>query len=230
MKLIKLLFSLFLILIVLGVLLLGYIGVIPGLSSLFGFDKPRNLGIKYTKQDLDNAQSKLKQTLIDVNPNSNEQFDSLTGIPIETTLTSEKYSAHVEMLHPLSDVQIKLEGSNFEMSGRIDKSRIPQYVKTWGLTDANDVEILNVADKYLPGNPVFYVAGSGSVTNDDMIINLTKAELGRLPVPTDQAEQIVELISETLFKEIGGFSAESTTIENGQLHFKGTSTPQVPKY
>lgn len=227
--LLKLFGLFFIVFLLLGFFILGYTGLIPGLSKFFGSDQPRNLGIKYTPQDLDSAQNKLKQTVTEA-ASSTENFNTLTGIPVETVLTSEEYSAHVELLHPLSAVQIKLSGSNFEMSGRIDKARIPQYVRTWGLTNASDTEILNIADKYLPGNPVFYLSGSGSVKNDDMTINLTKAELGRLPVPTDQAEKVIELISETLFQQLAGFSAESTTIENGQLHFKGTSLPRVPKY
>ena len=230
MKLIKIIFLLIFVLLLLLVLGLGYMGVIPGLSSLLGSDKPRNLGIKYSKLDLDNAQHKLKQATVQVSSDSSEDFNLPNGVPVETTLTSEEYSAHVEILHPLSDVQIKFEGSNFEASGRIDKKRIPQYVRTWGLTNASDAEIINVVDKYLPGNPVFYLAGTGSVTNDDMTVNFTKAELGRIPVPTDQAGQVFELISETLFQQIKAFTAENVTIENGQLHFKGVSLEKIPVY
>jgi len=40
------------------VLVLGYLGFIPGLSSLFGSDKARDLGVDYTEQNYQEARAK----------------------------------------------------------------------------------------------------------------------------------------------------------------------------
>lgn len=41
------------------VLALGYLGFLPGLSSVFGSDRPRDLGVRPMPQDLDTAMTKL---------------------------------------------------------------------------------------------------------------------------------------------------------------------------
>lgn len=52
---------LILILIIVVILLLGYLGFVPGVSAIFGSNKPRDLGITHTQADLDSAQTKLGQ-------------------------------------------------------------------------------------------------------------------------------------------------------------------------
>ncbi|OGK24766.1 hypothetical protein A3A46_03675 [Candidatus Roizmanbacteria bacterium RIFCSPLOWO2_01_FULL_37_13] len=229
-KLLKLVVIFFLILILFSVLVLGYLGFVPGVSALFGSNKPRDLGVRFTPEDLNKAQSKLGQAVVEPKSNPNQQFNSAQGNPVDATLTQEEYSAHVQQIHPVSDLQIKLSGSSFEISGRIDKSRIPQFVRTWGIANASDTEILNVVNKYLPVDPIFYISGTGGASNNKLTVDLTKAELGRMPVPTDQAEQILKLYTETLFNAVSGFSVEDSNIQGGQLRFKGSAVKELPKY
>jgi hypothetical protein len=103
-------------LIVVGLLVLGYFGFVPGLSGLMGSDKPRDLGVTYTAADLTSAQLKLGQELVEPQADPFVQFKRASGHAVETTLTQEEYSAHVAKIHPVSDVQIKLDGNNFEIS------------------------------------------------------------------------------------------------------------------
>lgn len=215
-------------LLIIAVLGVGYLGFVPGLSSLMGTNKPRDLGVRFTEKDLHSAQEKLGQKV--VKSVSSEQLSENDGHSVETTLTQEEYTAHAQQIHPVSDLQIKLDGSSFEISGRIDRSRIPAFVRTWGLANASDTETLNFVDKYLPADPIFYIAGNGSVKNNDLTTNLTRAELGRLPVAREQAREIVELYTETLFLQIPGFSVEESGPKDGQLYFKGTAADQIPKY
>lgn len=220
----------FLILILLIVLLLGYLGFIPGLSAVMGSNRPRDLGVRYTSADLASAQAKLGQRIVAPEADPFKQYSSMPGNPVNTTLTQEEYSAHVERIHPVKDIQIKLDGERFQMSGRVDKARIPQFVRTWGLTDASDKQILDAINEYLPSNPIFYIAGTGGAQNNQLNINLTKAEFGRLPIPTDQAQQLVEAYTETLFKQVPGFSVTDSSIENGRLVFTGSAVKEIPQY
>jgi hypothetical protein len=41
-----------------GVSFFAYLGCVSGLSSVFGTDKPRDLGIKYSQADFDSARAK----------------------------------------------------------------------------------------------------------------------------------------------------------------------------
>jgi len=212
----RLVFTLFFIFILIFLGFLGYSGFIPGVSTFFGSDKPRNLGVKYTQQDLINAQSKLRQKLLDAPIDANQKINLEAGPPIDTILTSEEFSAHIERVHPVSELQIKLVGSNFEASGKIEKTRIEQFLKTWKLTINNA--------------PVFYIAGTGSAENNNIKLTFTKAELGRLPLPTKQLEELAELYMKVLINQITGFKVEKAFIENNQLYYKGTSVTLIPKY
>lgn len=219
---------LIIILLIIGVL--GYFGFIPGVSSLFGSDKPRDLGVRYTKEDLAKVQTKLGQAVVTPASDPYEQMKSAKGHPVDTLLTQEEYSAHVERVHPVSNVQIKLTGDSFQMSGRIDKARIPQFLRTWGLKGVSDKDILDAVNKYLPVDPIFYLSGSGSVKDNKMTFNIKNAELGRLPVPPDQAKVILEGYSEMFFNQIPGFSVSESNVVNGQLHFKGSVVEEIPQY
>lgn len=219
-----------LILVVVGVLALGYVGLMPGVSAIFGANQPRDLGVEPTAADLVSAQEKLGQVITDPQVDPAAQLKTATGNPVDTILTQEEYTAHAEQIHPVSDLQIKLEGSSFEISGRLDKARIPQFARTWGLTDASDREILDVVDKYAPVDPIFYIAGTGGAENNQLEIDLTRAELGRLSVSTEQAREALESYTEALFQQVPGFSVDNSYIENGQLIFQGTVVEEVPRY
>lgn len=227
---IKLFVITLLITVLIAVLGLGYLGFIPGVSALMGTNKPRNLGIRHTEKDLSSAQTKLGQTIVEPQANPYQQYKFAQGHPVDIALTQEEYSAHVERIHPVADMQIKFTGSSFEMSGRVVRSRIPQFIRTWGVADVSDAEVLNVVSKYFPTDPIFYLAGSGSAKSNVLTLNLTKAELGRLPIPTDRAKELIELYTETLFSQVPGFSVEESTIQDGQLHFKGSAVKELPKY
>lgn len=230
-KLLKIILILILLVIVVVVLVIGYLGFVPGLSTVMGTDKPRNLGVTYTAADLASAQGKLEQKIIEPQDDPYVQMKAAQRKPVKTSLSNAEYSAHIEAVHPVKDFQIKMDGSNFEMSGKFDKVRIPQFLKTWGLTqDASEAEILDIVNQYLPGDPVFYVKGSGGTADDKTEITLTKAELGRLPVSAQMAEQFLEAYTDILIERAPAFSVKSAKIENGQLQFDGTTTSEIPKY
>jgi len=59
MKLIgKILLGIILLVVIAAVLVLGFLGFIPGVSALFGANKPRDLGVKYTEADLQEIRTK----------------------------------------------------------------------------------------------------------------------------------------------------------------------------
>lgn len=232
MKFIKIFFGLILLLIAGVVFIAGYLGFVPGLSNLMGTNKPRDLGVSYSSADLVKAQEKLQQKIIEISGSSTIDLTRAENkTPVTTILTNEEYNAHIEAIHPVKDFQIKMSGDTFELSGKIDKARMPQFLRAWGLTsDVSEGEIIQAINQYLPGEPVFYLSGSGSTTNDDAKISISKAELGRLPIPNETAAQVLEAYTELLIAQAPAFSVKSATIENGELRFDGTTTPEIPKY
>jgi hypothetical protein len=58
----------------------GYLGIVPGVSSLFGANKPKNLGVTFTSQDLTNAEAKAGTQIVTLAPNlPPSQSISFTG-------------------------------------------------------------------------------------------------------------------------------------------------------
>ena len=211
--------------------LLAYLGFIPVLSGFLGTDQPRDLGVVHTQQDVVTATQKLGQEFVST-PESSlaTTLKTAQGNPVNTALTQQEVSAHITKLHPVSNVQIKFEGSNFEMSGKIDKQRIPNFVRALGITGVSDAEILSIVDEYIPVNPVFYIAGTGNVSNGQVAVDLSKAELGRLPIPSGQAGMLLQEYVELVDQQVPGFSPTNVTLSNGMLNYTGLATQQVPVY
>jgi len=193
---------------------------------------PRDLGVSSGPEDLARAQEKLGQDFVapEIGLSPYDQLKASGSHPVEVVISEEEFSQHMMAIHPVSDLQIHLEGDTFEVSGRVDRERIPGFVRTLGLTGVSDAEILETVDKYLPKNPVFYFSGTGSASDDAIFVSVAKAELGRLPVPTEYVSEGVAAYLQAVLDSAPGFTAESATISNGQLQFKGTATDAIPKY
>lgn len=220
-----------LVIIILLVLALGYAGFVPGVSDVFGTNKPRDLQVEKTVEDGNRALEKLGQTIVEPADDPYQQLINAGGVAVETQLTQEELAAHLEKLHPVSDLQIVFgEDGQFEMSGRIDRERIPAFAETLGITGEDQVAVLNVVDQYLPINPVFYAKGQGSATSDSVSFSLDKAELGRVPVPVDTASDAFIEYMEFVIDRVPGFSPQTVQIENGELTFKGSAARLVPRY
>jgi hypothetical protein len=230
-KFFKILLWLVLIIILILVLILGYFGFIPGISTLFGSNSPRDLGVTHTEADLTSVQDKLSQSFVISTKNPFEQLKSSDGTEVDTLISQEEYSAHLEQVHPIDDVQVLFEGDRFQMSGRIVRDRIPGFIKTLGIgDDVSTEEILEVIDTYLPSDPVFYISGTGSATNNRVNTDISKAEIGRLPVDETLAGDTLKNYIELILQQAPAFSADSITIEDGELHFIGTATKEIPRY
>jgi hypothetical protein len=195
-------------------------------------DEPRDLGVASGPEDLASAQEKLGQEFVAVQLGENplEMLKASGSHPAEVTLTQEEFTQHMMRVHPVSDLQIRLEGDQFAVSGRVDKERIPAFVRTLGLTGISDAEILETADKYLPANPVFSFSGTGYADDDAIFLTLETAEIGRLPVPTDYASDGLATYLQAVLDYAPGFSAEAASIADGQLQFRGTATDAIPEY
>ena len=165
---------------------LGYLGFIPGVSSIFGSDKPKDLGIKYTQVDLVSARAK-SQIAYEALPagTPDEQSIQRSGSrPINTVFTSAEASALMNdrpfKYWPYKDVQVKFNADgSAEVSGKLVKSKISGYCAAIGLPK----ELVNVAVKFLPPDPVFYVKGKAALIENTISIFEPQAlEIGRLPV------------------------------------------------
>ncbi len=214
--------------VVLVVLILGYLGFVPGLSDLMGAG-PRDLGIHPSAADAQSATSKI---------GNNETTFAGTGGPIgsiklegshhvDTILTEEEITAAQNARNykydPIRDVQVKINADNtVEVSGRISIPKARDYLTAIRIPQADIDKVLNIA-KYLPGEAAFYAKGTVSMTNNVLSTDLSAVKIGNLDVSKDQLPSgTLAAIASTIISKNPGVSVDKFEIVDGKAHFVGT--------
>jgi len=183
----KFLFFLILIIILIPILVLGFMGFVPGLSAMLGTDKPRDLGIKYAEADLKSVRSKSQieyKTLPDSStPSQTRQFmgkkevaAEFTSAEITATMNNQPWK-----FWPYKNVQVKFnaDGSG-EVSGVLVKNKVSSYAAVIGAPQ----QAIDFVMKYLPTNPVFYVKMKATLTDNKVAVFEPQTfEIGRLLMP-----------------------------------------------
>lgn len=232
MKLIKLLLVFLFIIILLAVSVLGYFGFIPGLSAIFGSNKPRNLGVRVTSENYNTYVQKAGTEIKHIQnaPVTGKSFVASGRKESYTSFTPEEISGRVSFSSwkymPVDNVQVKInpDGTS-ETSGVLRVDRLSGFFATMGFGNVSQAE-MHEALKYagIAGNPPFYAKVRASVVNNKAQVTLISAELGRFPIPIDDINKsgaLVSLTNEVLSK-VAGFYAKSVTFENGKMNFEGT--------
>lgn len=218
--------------VVVVVLILGYLGFVPGVSALFGSNKPRDLGAPHTEADRVSANSKLQQTVVELGADVDWQSVLAGGTKtVDALLTQLEIAAHLEAMHPVKNLQVKI-GTNgtTEVAGQFDTGRIPAFLRLLGLSSSDQLAALSWIDRYLPGDPAFYGRGQASIVNNTPTLTLERVELGRLPISIAWAENGIEDYARVLLENIPNLSIETMAVENGQVRFTGTTPSQVPAH
>jgi hypothetical protein len=205
---------------VIAVLLLGcvgaaFAGVIPGVSSLMGTAKPRDLGVRYSAKDYDTGLTKLGVALDNkpALPTAGTRMVYEGSRPVDVALTTEEVSALLSMKHtpayPVSDVQVKLgDNDRAEASGLVTYQGVkyPVYVD---LTAS--------------------VTGPRSVGASLSAIDVSGFGLPQQYWPQAQGTAL-DMVNGKL-SQMSGLDIKSAEIKAGKLHFLGTvpaSAKRVP--
>lgn len=209
---------------------LAYLGFVPGLSDLFGSNTPRDLQAAHTAADLTSAQTKLDQTIL-----TGETAPSLKTIKnggsstVDTVLTGREFAGHLEAIHPVKDLQIVFhDDGTFEAAGRIDRPRIVTYAKLLGFSNVGEVDVLGAVNKYLPGSPIFYLRGRGSIEKGVPIMTLTEAKLGRLPASTAGLAKTLVAYAKLNLDKIPGLDIATMKIGANGVSVVGDVPAAVP--
>ncbi len=221
------------IVVVIAVLILGYFGLIPGVSRIFGSDKPKDLGATFTQDDFNTGRSKTgtKYVLLpsDLSPEESLKYSGTKVV--KTSFTDKELTALIHnrpwKYFPVKDVQLKIhEDGMAEASGVILVDRIIPCLKAFGV-DSDQAESAMKRVGFLKTNPPFYIKGTGSIINNEIELDIKKLEIGRLPVPLELGlfpisnEDIINFI-EARLKTVSGLSIKSLTLKGGKLFFDGT--------
>ena len=219
-------------LIVVAVLILvaGYFGLVPGVSTLFGADKPRDLGIVTTETASTDALAKIALARSG-DATSAEKVTYEGSHTVNVSLSSEEISSLYakgtwKYNFIAGDFQVKIHpDGTVEASGMLDRARLDGYLTSKGLSDLRSYTNTFAV---LPAKVPFYVQGSLNVSNNKVALNVTSAQVGRLPLPTDTASiQAAESVIERGIPKVPGLSVTSLDFKGGKMNFNGTFPSKI---
>jgi hypothetical protein len=223
------------------ILVAGYFGLMPVVSSLFGSDKPKDLGVTYTQADFQSAHTKSGIQRADL-PASTPPAQSLVYSgqhAVNLNLTQQEITALLNLTPweywPYREVQVRFNpDGSAELSGIVEMDKMKDYALARGLSQSDigvvmdKVNTFAVIQKDMP----FYLKGTGSVVNGVVAFQADKLELGRVSIPTDQVNgreaELTQALQEAIAR-IPGFTCKNFSVSNGQIHFDGTVPNQVKR-
>lgn len=212
----KKLLIILLILILIPVGILAYLGLIPGLSPLI--TKPVDLGVQADPSLVTAFETKyaaptgVSTTKLDVSLSSTE----VTSI---FAVWQQR-----DKLFPLRDVQIKFNADGTgEASGYLKISSAIALAQNLGYSDS-DIEKGKEYIQYISGDLPFYVKGTGGMINNQLTMDPTTFQLGRVTVPdsitTPTARVVGDMINRRL-RQIGDTNIEEASFKTGAFKLKG---------
>lgn len=196
----------------------GYFGIIPGISALFGSNKPRDLGIKYTDADLSSGRAKAPIIYETATASGNVSVWQTSGtLPVNTEMTSSEITAIMNnkkgAYYPYKNVQVKFnaDGSG-EISAVLIKNRLPLYGSTF---DAPKVAV-DFVMKILPDNPVVYLKGKATLVDNKVgLFEPQRFEIGRVPLPVGIFLSLApKIIPEVYALDVGEITSELSKVDN----------------
>ncbi|MFH1426316.1 MAG: hypothetical protein ABIG66_02680 [Candidatus Kerfeldbacteria bacterium] len=226
--------------IVAAILYLGYLGFIPGLRTLFGSDKPRDLGVTYTQEDYKSA---YKKGGVDVKVKTKEVTPEKSMVvkgshKVKKSFTNAEITAAINehagnwSYYPVSDVQVRVndDGSG-EVSGYLEKSHLEGYARATGISN----ETIEAAHPYfsaLPDKIPVYVKVTAEVKNDAVNINFLDAEVLRLSVPGSIRSTVQGAVNGFVEDQLDAYDVtiKSGTLKNGAVEFDGTLSESIETY
>lgn len=225
------LFSLLLVIVLLSTVFgLGFLGMIPPLSSALGADKPRDLRIEYDSIDLVNARlkSRVKTTSLGF-PGYFEKTIQYSGQHfVDTSFTSQELTALANSsewkYYPVSEVQIRInKDRSLEVSGLLKNSRLGNWLEATGSLDNLTAQILRVLGEGRREIP-FYLRVKIAIENYEPDLEFQKIEIGRLSLPakiiTQNQSQLESFVKERM-DFVEGLAIKRLQVEGGELRFVG---------
>lgn len=217
------------------VLVAGWFGAVPGISTLMGATKAQDLGVRYTPADMQSYANKTGITFADFatapqNPNRPGK-KLIFGDPksVENlVLTQSEITAAVNNLDwksmPLSNVQIKFGDGKVEVSGNLNTTKVASFIKFVGgvgYNQANVDKAVGWAQRLLNDAPV-YVKASVSAKDDQLSFTLHEAKVGRMAIPQDIAANVLRTGLANAIVNADNYEIKSASFSQGTFTFSGT--------
>ena len=186
-----------------------------------GTDRPRDLGIKYTAEDLKSCRSKSQVVYNTSLPTTTDPIQSVKYVgkrEVTQDFTSQELTASMNNQPwgnwPYKNAQLKFntDGTG-EISGVLIKSKVPGYAIKIGAP----AEAANFAMKFLPNDPIFYVKMKATLKDNKVdIFEPQDFQIGRISMPLNLflAFKGPKIINQVLAQDIGQMAKELTQVKN----------------
>ncbi len=222
------------ILLVVPVFFLGYLGFIPGLSTLLGAGKPKNLGITYTAETKKSAISKLSiayEQLPGENMKDSLKFEGQHRV--DQLFTSEEITALADTRQsqykyfPFKNVQIRVNtDGTVEGSAVLEFNTALSYLQSLGVT-LGDIQTAIEKLQIVRGDLPVYLKGSGEVVNNNSSIAIESVQIARFTVPQEYvktyAPAINTLVENVISSRKPYYDIQLLKNEEGKIRFVGTA-------
>lgn len=217
------------------VLVIGWFGFVPGVSSLLGATKARDLGVNYSDQDYASYLKKTGTTFSDLStapedptrPGKKVIFDNPKTVQ-DLQLTQEELTAAVNesnwLWMPLKNTQIRLGDNTVEVSGNLNLEYLDEFISFIGGVDYSQKEVedaVSWAQRFANNAPV-YIKSSVSIENSTLNMTISEARLGRFSMPLDSAGRAISAGTTHALNKTPNFEATSAYFYDGILKFSGT--------
>jgi hypothetical protein len=189
-----------------GVLVLGYLGFIPYLSDFLGVNNPINLNVKYTNTDFESARSKLGLTIDKTNPGTISSMLILDAKPVTTQLTSAEATALINYLadnwkdSPIDNVQMLINNDGtVEVSGIILTNHFNGFATAVDMTDSTRNAFAPILS-LVTTNPSFYVKFSTTIKNGVVTSNINNIQVGKVSMSNEDVAKVQTVLVSYLTK------------------------------
>jgi len=207
MKIIKIVGIGIVAIIVMAILVVGYLGFVPGVSDIMGTNKPRDLGVvKFSEANYASGLAKVPGASV-LNPEYlcvTCAYTSTGSVPVNTAFSEEEFTSMINKRNstvgPLRDSQFK-----FNPDGTVEASGL-------------------LIDPRITG-PIYIKARIDSASGRSGTLVVDYAEMGRLPLPPDQLKIAQDIVNDSVrdtFTNNPGLSVNSISIADGKINFDGT--------
>lgn len=203
---------------VMNILVIGWLGFVPGLSNVLGATKARDLGVSYSQSDYENYQTKSGINLVNdakVAPNSLSRSIVLTDEEATAALNNVNWRWMI-----MDNIQVRFSDGVIELSGKINDQKLANLDNSSELS-SNDSKQLSSWLNRVANNAPVYIKLAGNVTDNVLSLQVKQVTIGRLNLPVAIFDDLVKSANQ---KTLGGnsdFRAENVKLSNGLLQFEG---------
>lgn len=231
----------FVFVILIGILLFVFrTQIISTAVNMLGFNKPKDLGIVYTAEDLKKMDSELGIEVEKITEETSISDSLVTSgkKEVDASFSNAEVTAQINRWQsywkytPFKQVQFKVNpDGTAEASGILDVNRLEGFITYFGYSTADlqkGLDYINASN--MPELPI-YIKGTGSVDNNIVNLNFEKVEVYGFTLPADinsAAETGLEAIGGNVLTKVEGLDVEKIEAKNGEAYFKGT-VPETTK-